>query len=68
MRLTGIGELEGNNMNPTWSPDGLHILFGSDRERPYGDQKIHTMNWDGTDVRAVVTRGHNITPSWGPRP
>ena len=68
MRLTGIEGIQGNNMNPTWSPDGLHILFGSDRDRAYGDQKIYIMNWDGSGVRTVITSGHNITPSWGPRP
>jgi TolB protein len=68
MRLTGIDGLEGNNTNPTWSPDGLQILFSSDRMRPHGDSKLYIMNWDGTDVRPIVTRSHNITPSWGPRP
>lgn len=68
MRLTGIGKIEGNNENPNWSPDGLHVLFSSDRADPGEDSKLFIMNWDGTGVRQVVGTAHNITPSWGPRP
>ena len=68
MRLTGIDGIEGNNENPNWSPDGLHVLFSSDRAEPGEDSKLFIMNWDGTGVRRVVGTAHNITPSWGPRP
>lgn len=67
MRLTGVKNFEGNNENPSWSPDGRHILFSSDRRQP-GQADLYIMNWDGADVYRIVTGGDNITPSWGPRP
>lgn len=65
MRLTGIEGIEGNNEDPAWSPDGLHILISSDRS---GRSELYMINWDGTDIRPVVSGGDNITPTWGPRP
>lgn len=65
MRLTGVHGLEGDNENPTWSPDGLHILFSSNRSGRY---KVYMMNWDGSNVYEVISGGHNTTPFWGPRP
>lgn len=67
VKLTGIRGPEGDNVNPTWSPDGLHILFGSDRARR-GDYQIYRMYWNGGDVHLVITEGNNRQPSWGPRP
>ena len=67
VKLTGVRRLEGDNVNPTWSPDGLHILFGSDRVRK-GEFHIYRMYWNGGDVHPVVTDGNNRQPTWGPRP
>jgi TolB protein len=67
MKLTGVKSREGNNENPTWSPDGLHILFSSDRDRT-GRYSLYIMNWDGTETRKIITGGSNFTPVWGPRP
>ena len=67
VKLTGVRGPEGDNVNPTWSPDGLHILFGSDRARR-GTYHIYRMSWNGGDVQPVVTEGNNRQPSWGPRP
>lgn len=67
VKLTGVRGLEGDNVNPTWSPDGLHILFGSDRARR-GEYHIYRMYWNGGDVHPVITGGNNRQPSWGPRP
>ncbi|MBM3262014.1 MAG: PD40 domain-containing protein [candidate division Zixibacteria bacterium] len=67
MKLTGIGGVQGNNENPTWSPDGLQILFSSDRDNN-GRYNLYIMNWDGSEVRRIVTQGNNFTPVWGPRP
>lgn len=67
MKLTGVRGPEGDNVNPTWSPDGLHILFGSDRARK-GEYHIYRMSWNGADVHPVITESNNRQPSWGPRP
>ncbi len=67
VKLTGVRGLEGDNVNPTWSPDGLHILFGSDRASR-GEYRIYRMYWNGGDVQPVITEGDNRQPSWGPRP
>ncbi len=67
VKLTGVRGPEGDNVNPTWSPDGLHILFSSDRARS-GEYQIYRMSWNGDDVHPVITEGNNRQPSWGPRP
>ncbi len=67
VKLTGVRGLEGDNVNPTWSPDGLHILFGSDRGRK-GEFHIYRMYWNGGDIHPVITDGNNRQPAWGPRP
>ena len=67
VKLTGVRGPEGDNVNPTWSPDGLHILFSSDRVRS-GAYHIYRMSWNGGDVHPVITEGNTRQPSWGPRP
>ena len=67
VKLTGVSGQEGDNVNPAWSPDGLHILFGSDRASR-GVFQIYRMYWNGGDVHPVVTEGNNRQPGWGPSP
>jgi TolB protein len=55
---------EGSNENPHWSPDGLHLVFSSNRTGKY---QIYTMNWDGTNLRMITPDGENYNPSWSPR-
>ena len=53
---------QGNNVTPSWTPDGKLILFASDRA---GTREIYLMNDDGSQVSllkmAVV--GDKLTPS-----
>jgi TolB protein len=61
-RLTGGG---GDNQGATWSPDGRHLAFQSNR---LGLWQIFTMLTDGSE-QAPVTRGPGefTSPSWSPR-
>ena len=67
VKLTGVRGKEGDNVNPTWSPDGLQILFSSDRTRR-DEYHVYRMYWNGGEVHPVVTEGNNRQPSWGPSP
>jgi len=49
---------------PSWSPDGDHIAFASDRD---GDWEIYVINADGTDLRQITDNDHgDWDPSWSP--
>ena len=54
---------QGSNENPHWSPDGLRIVFSSDRT---GIKNLYIMNWDGSNVRNLTTDGNNYSPAWAP--
>ncbi|MFP4458256.1 MAG: Tol-Pal system beta propeller repeat protein TolB [Candidatus Zixiibacteriota bacterium] len=59
--LTSIG----SNESPSWSPDGYHIVFCSNR---IGTWQLYQMNWDSTDLRRITnTKGNNTAPVWSPR-
>lgn len=51
---------------PAWSPDGLRILFTSNRLP--SSSIMHTMNADGSDVRALPSEGdfNDLVPDWSP--
>jgi len=53
---------EGRNDNPSWAPDGVHLVFASTRS---GKSQIYTMLGDGTQPRQLTTQGNNTTPVWG---
>ncbi len=51
----------GRNDFPSWSPDGRHVVFQSNRT---GKTQIWTMLADGSDQRQLTTAGENSQPNW----
>ena len=46
--------LAGDQRMPTWTPDGLRLVFVS-QATPFARPDIHTSRLDGSDLRPLVT-------------
>ena len=54
-----------NNEDPSWAPDGKHLVFSSNRT---GEYQIYIMRDDGTNVQRLTYRGMSQSPAWSPTP
>lgn len=53
-----------NDLSPSFSADGEHIAFISDRT---GEPQVYVMNSDGSNQRRLTFAGnYNADPDWGP--
>ncbi len=68
IRLTGSQKRKShrmaNNEDPSFSPDGRHIVFSSDRT---GSKQIYIVNLDGSDERRLTMDNFTYEkPKWSP--
>jgi TolB protein len=64
-RMTRITQGQGNNEEPTWSPNGRVIAFTSNRP---GGAGIYLANADGSGEQHIVYKGSGTSADWGPAP
>ncbi len=63
-KIIRLTQNQGNNEEPSFSPDGRHIVFVSDRD---GKDDLYHMNSDGShQIRITSGPGEYMTPSWSP--
>ena len=59
LRLTS----EGNNENPSWAPDGHHLVFVGERQDGSG---LFVTDATTGRTRRLVASGQTFTPAWSP--
>ncbi len=62
--LTQLTDDAGRDFFPSWSPDGQHVVFMSDR---HGDPDIYLVNADGSGLTQLTHNGElEFFPNWSP--
>ena len=51
----------GSNESPSYSPNGRHLAFTSNRS---GEKQIYTIARDGRNLRRITRLGNNEMPNW----
>jgi TolB protein len=51
----------GRNDFPSWSPDGRHVVFQSNRT---GNEQVWSVLADGTHLQQLTRQGRNSQPNW----
>ena len=65
----GAPESPSPGRNPRWSPDGQRVIFVTDAYNGGGDDDVHTIRLDGSDLRNLSHHdAAESEPDWGPRP
>jgi TolB protein len=66
--ITQLTNKDGNNTDPTWSPQGNKLVFTRSKGATFTSQQIYTMNPDGTGItRVTQTNDESFGPDWGAR-
>lgn len=62
--LANLTNHPGEDLNPSWSPDGTRIVFASARD---GNEEIYVMNSDGSGVACISNHpAADFLPKWSP--
>jgi serine/threonine protein kinase len=69
-----VTSMEDGACQPSWSPDGLQLVFispcrgrGEFFENPYSDASLYLVNADGTGQRPLTSvPGSDFDPAWSP--
>jgi Tol biopolymer transport system component len=70
--ITQLTKARGNSFNPDWSPDGMKIIFRTDRDgkapfTTFEDGEIYVMNADGSNQTNLTNNPANDGwPKWSP--
>ncbi len=64
-KMVRVTQGQGNNEEPTWSPNGRALAFSSTRS---GGTGIYLANADGTGTQRLIYKGSATSPDWGPVP
>ena len=60
--LRRLTDNQANDHSPTWSPDGAHVAFASDRD---GDEEIYVVNADGGGLQRLTDNdARDTAPDW----
>jgi len=60
-RILQLTQGQGDNENPSWAPDGRHIVFQSNRS---GSSEIYTVFADGSELRQITNLQGCSNPDW----
>lgn len=66
--ITQLTNKDGNNADPTWSPQGNKLVFTRSKGATFNNQQVYTMSPDGNGItRVTQTNDESFGPDWGAR-